>query len=292
MSSWILGASKMPDAPQPRIRVELRLAENRSAPDLAEAPVAGSARKLYLHREALVTASDILRSDAFSDAPGHFGVTLAFTSNAAKRMANATGGQEEKLLALLLDGDIIAVQPVSNIERYCAFDGFSKQESERVARAIKVAAIQTLVDDRGHVTVEIRLARDRPAKGLVEAENAMAGNPLKVYLFQQPIVSNNDIVEARVANGYMEGIFDVELTLTDEATRRFQGLSVPRDDLLENPAELARFLDQNPQMMAEIVGGRVVSAGWIVGKLPGRPQISGDFTREQAEVIVSALHKK
>ena len=285
--------SKTQDASQPRIRVELRLAENRNAPDLTEAPVAGSVRKVYLHREVLVTASDILRCNAFSDAQGNNMVNFAVTSDAAKRMANATNGQERKLLALLLHGDVIAVQSVNNIGRYYAFDGFSKQESERVARAIKVAAIQSLIDDRGHITVEIRRAQDRPAKGLVEAENAGFGNPEKVYLLQQPIVSNNDIVEARVVQGYMEGILDVELALTDEATRRFQGLSVSQDDdVLRKPEELKRVLDQNPPMLAEIVGGRVVSAGWIVGKLPGRPHISGDFTREEAEIIVTALNKK
>jgi preprotein translocase subunit SecD len=278
--SFTAGASKIQSTTQPHTTVEIRLAEGSSAPGLTEAAVTGSRTRVYLHREVLMTARDILRCD-FSDTSGHFLVGLALTDNAADRMANATSGQDGKLLALLVDGHVIAVS-VNNIKRYfrpyCAFDVSSKEEVEKVARIIRIAVIESLMDAHGRLTLEIRLAHRDPGKDLVKSVEAMSQG--HVYLFQTPIVSNADIVEAKVVNGYMDGIFNVQLTLTDEAAQRFQ-----------------QFSDTHKgEMLAEMVGGRVVGAGYILpdiaGRLPARPQISGDFIKEEAELIADAFNRK
>ena len=274
VASFAVGVPKIQNASQPRTSVELRLAENQYASGLSEASLAGSGTKVYLHREVLVTARDILRCRPFPNAPGHFVDAFAFTSDAAKRIAEATKGQDKKLVALLVNGDLIAVQPVNNIDRYCAFDRASKEEAESVAKSVGGAILESLIDDRGQVTVEIRLCQRSPAEGLVEAQDSMTLQ--EVYLSQEPIIGNKDIIGARVVNGYMEGIFNVELTLTQHAAQQFSRL--PETNM--------------GAMIAEVVGGRIVSTGYVVGELGARPQISGDFDKEEAELIANAVNRR
>jgi preprotein translocase subunit SecD len=282
--SSAIGVSKIQSTPRPHTTVEIRLAEGRTAPGLTEAEVTGSGTRVYLHREVLMTARDILRCD-FSDTyisdtpPGRFFIGLALADDAADRMADPTSGQE---LALLVDGRVIALS-VSNIRRYfrpyCAFDVSSKEEAQKVARVIRTAVIESLIDARGRLTLEIRLGRREPEPGKDLIKSVESVTQQHVYLLQTPpIVSNADIVDAKVVSGYIDGIFNVQLTLTDEAAQRFQQWS---------EAHMG-------EMLAEMIGGRVVSAPYIVGKLPAQPpnqrrlyQGAGGIDRRRAQQEVS-----
>jgi preprotein translocase subunit SecD len=92
---------------------EMRLAEEQPAAGLVEAAVPDSTRKVYLHREAIVTNADVVRA---SVVPGitaaNFNVAVAFNSGGAARMARATASHVGKPVAILINGRVVAALTV------------------------------------------------------------------------------------------------------------------------------------------------------------------------------------
>jgi len=240
--------------------VEFRLAETQYAEGLKEAIVHGTRDKVYLHNESVVSDKDIFQAHlVLGSHPNEFGVFVAFTRDGAEKISSAS--RDHKPLAVVIDEKVVAVQAVRVIDQSCTFTGLSKVEAEGIAKRISLASI------------EFRLAQREPAKELTEA---VERNTLqKVYLFKEVLISNKDILEARVVKGYMDGVFDVELGLTSDAS-----------------GQVARTCESNKgKMLAVLINGRVVSAPFIIGRV-SRIQISGDFTQKEAESIAGALNIK
>jgi len=252
--------------------VEFRLAETQYAEGLKEAIVHGTRDKVYLHNESVVSDKDIFQAHlVLGSHPNEFGVFVAFTRDGAEKISSAS--RDHKPLAVVIDEKVVAVQAVRVIDQSCTFTGLSKVEAEGIAKRISLASILALISDQGKIKLEFRLAQREPAKELTEA---VERNTLqKVYLFKEVLISNKDILEARVVKGYMDGVFDVELGLTSDAS-----------------GQVARTCESNKgKMLAVLINGRVVSAPFIIGRV-SRIQISGDFTQKEAESIAGALNIK
>ena len=79
---------------QAAVRFEVRLAEERPAAGLREAPVAGANRSAYLHEEVVVTNADIERSAVVpaGDA-SRFNIGIQFNAAGADKMQQATANR-------------------------------------------------------------------------------------------------------------------------------------------------------------------------------------------------------
>ena len=126
---------------QAAIRFEVRLAEDKPAPGLREAKVSGSARSVYLHDEVIVTNSDIAGARVVQvGRPPQYAISIEFNAGGAKKMRAATANHIGKLVAILLDGQVI-MAPVlqSPIGASAEITGtFTRTEAERIVRGIEI----------------------------------------------------------------------------------------------------------------------------------------------------------
>lgn len=124
---------------QAPVRFELRRAEREPTRELVEAVVVKSGERVYLHKEALVTNSDIVEARVVRGFTlGDFSIDLTFTTEASERVANATGQHIGRPIAILLDGKVVAAPIV--MERFSdkaqISGSFKKEEAERIANGI------------------------------------------------------------------------------------------------------------------------------------------------------------
>jgi preprotein translocase subunit SecD len=121
------------------------------------------------------------------------------------------------------------------------------------------------------ILLEVRLAETAPARGLIEA--AVQRSDRKVYLHDLRVITNNDVVAARVVeNG---GQYGVAITLTGDGAAR---MTAATSTHIGKP-------------LAIIVEGEVVAAPAVRSRISDQAVISGNFTREQAERIASGLQR-
>jgi preprotein translocase subunit SecD len=127
--------------------------------------------------------------------------------------------------------------------------------------------------DEKKVTVEFRRAETKPADGLTEAR--IEGSKKKVYVPKKADATNADIAEARVAadNNFNPAI---DITFTKEGAKKMEALSEQHRD----------------KPLAIMIDGKVVSAPLVREKFSSRAQITGQFTKEEVERIVTALNRK
>jgi preprotein translocase subunit SecD len=89
--------------------LEVRLAETQPAAGLIEASLSGSSEKVYLHREVVVTNADVVQAQVVpGNASSAFNVTVAFSSEGAAKMAQATASHLNRPLAILINGQVVA----------------------------------------------------------------------------------------------------------------------------------------------------------------------------------------
>ena len=124
---------------KPAVRVEFRRAESQPAKGLTEATVAGTTRKVYLHREPAVTNKDIANAQVTPGDRGRATVRLTFTEKGKEKLAELTGGHLNKPVAVLVDGKVIAA-PVVRAKisggEAALFVG-TRAEAERIVKCIK-----------------------------------------------------------------------------------------------------------------------------------------------------------
>ena len=123
------------------VRFDVRLAEDHAGPGLREVRVAASDRVIYLHQDSVVTNDDIERSRVLpGDWPGRFNIGVQFTASGAEKMRQATADHLGKLLAVLIDGDVV-MAPVlrSPISTSALISGdYSQAQAERIVNGIGV----------------------------------------------------------------------------------------------------------------------------------------------------------
>jgi hypothetical protein len=121
------------------VRFEVRLAEENPAADLREAIISGTSRKIYLHREAVVTNSDIARAEAVrGEGASPFSVAIVFNPEGAAKMSRATQGHLGRPLAILLDGQVFMAPTVrAPVTTSASINGnFTRDEVERIVAGI------------------------------------------------------------------------------------------------------------------------------------------------------------
>ena len=124
------------------------------------------------------------------------------------------------------------------------------------------------------VKLELRLAETSPAADLDESVVACDG--MKVYLYRQVLITNEDIAEASVVSTQIIDGYMIGLRLTDTATVRMSKATT----------------DSIGKRMAIILDGKVWSAPTIQSGLSRDIYITGMFTKERAERFVAALKKR
>ena len=121
------------------------------------------------------------------------------------------------------------------------------------------------------VRFEVRLAEDGPAAGLREAR--VSGSDRVIYLHQEVIVSNSDVAQSRVVQGDNASRFGVAVEFTAAGAERMRQATASH---IGKPA-------------AVLIDGEVVAAPVIRGPITTVGLISGDYTRAEAERIVSGI---
>ena len=130
------------DPPRPlqaALRFECRLAEAHAAAGLREARVAGSEQLVYLHQDIIVRNGDISRSRVVQgDGPSLFNVAVEFSQAGAEKMRQATASHRGGLLAILVNGDVVAApiltEPIST--SVVISGNYSRAEAERLANGL------------------------------------------------------------------------------------------------------------------------------------------------------------
>jgi preprotein translocase subunit SecD len=117
----------------------VRLAEDEPAAGLQAARVANSTRLVYLHPEVVVTNDDIAGSRVIAgDTPAHFWIAVRLNDAGADKMRRATLGHLGRLVAILIDGNVVATPRIkSPIGAAAVISGdFSRAEAERIAQGM------------------------------------------------------------------------------------------------------------------------------------------------------------
>ncbi|PYR69491.1 MAG: hypothetical protein DMF88_05940 [Acidobacteria bacterium] len=124
------------------VRFEVRLAEEQAAPGLTAARVANSDRTVYLHAEAVVTNADIAFSNVI---PGNtpseqFWIDVRLNAAGADKMRRATLGHLGRLVAILIDGDVVSTPRLkSPIGPAAVISGdFTRAEAEKIAEGMRI----------------------------------------------------------------------------------------------------------------------------------------------------------
>jgi preprotein translocase subunit SecD len=124
---------------QAAVRFEVRLAENQPAAGLITARVGNSDRTVYLHPDVVVTNGDIDRSSVIpGNTPGHFWVDVRLNAAGAEKMRQATMNHIGRPVAILIDGDVVALPTLkSPIGGAAVISGdFTGTDAERIANGM------------------------------------------------------------------------------------------------------------------------------------------------------------
>lgn len=135
----VLGVSLLfaADAPS-RAKVEFRRAEREPAEGLAEATVAGTDQKIYLHQQADLTDADIAEARVV-DEQNRPAVEIVFTKDGQAKAAKVSGEHLDKPLAIVVDGKVLAAPVVRSkfSERIIMTGRFTKEEVQTLVKSVR-----------------------------------------------------------------------------------------------------------------------------------------------------------
>jgi len=121
------------------VRFEVKLAEEKPAAGLREARVSGTDRSVYLHADAIVTNSDILRAYIIQvDHSSQYNVGVEFNPSGTEKVRAATARHIGKPVAILLDGQVVMTAIVREpIAESAVISGdLSRTEAEKIVKGI------------------------------------------------------------------------------------------------------------------------------------------------------------
>jgi len=121
------------------------------------------------------------------------------------------------------------------------------------------------------IRFEIHLAENEPGLGLREVRGD--GGTKAVYLHNDAIVSNGDILQARVVAGKDAEHFNVAVVLTPDGARRM----------------LAATTGHIGRPVAILVDNDLIAAPTVRSAIAGEALITGDFSRADAERIAAGI---
>jgi preprotein translocase subunit SecD len=133
------GLSEEKPANAPDVKFEIRRAESEPAEGLTEATVVGTTNKVYLHKETSLTNEDINEARVNTDNQKQPRIQITFTKEGGMKMAKLTKEHNNKPLAILVGGKVIAAPIVrAEISKFAVITGsFTKEEAEKIAKSIK-----------------------------------------------------------------------------------------------------------------------------------------------------------
>jgi preprotein translocase subunit SecD len=118
-----------------RVFLEIRLAETEPVRGLTfEAPVKGSEKKVHIHYATVVTNGDLLKARVV-EISGRYEVGVTLTPPGAEKMTDATSRHLRRPLAIILDGEVVAVQTVRQAlgSEIVISGDFTQAEATRIA---------------------------------------------------------------------------------------------------------------------------------------------------------------
>ena len=124
------------------LTVQFRLAENKPGKDLEEMTVSGSDRKVYLHKESVLSHVDVETAEVQNRNTG-FGVVITFTEAGRKKLAEVTKENVGRVMGIVVDGRLINApvirEPVTGGKAF--IEGNLDQEMvERIAGSFRSPA--------------------------------------------------------------------------------------------------------------------------------------------------------
>jgi preprotein translocase subunit SecD len=129
-----------------------------------------------------------------------------------------------------------------------------------------------LASDRVQTTLlEIRLAETEPARGLVQA--TVANSDRQIYLHEELLVTNNDVLRARVVQN--NGHFNVAVTFSEVGAT-----AMARATATHVGKPIAIILD-----------GSVIAAPIVRDAISADALLTGNFTQAEAARIASGLNR-
>jgi preprotein translocase subunit SecD len=135
-------------------------------------------------------------------------------------------------------------------------------------------AAVSCADEPAKVLLEIRRAETTPAEGLTPA--TVLGRDKTIYLHPKAEVTGSDIAVARITSNNPPVSPVIEFIFTKEGAKKMETLT---EKHLNKP-------------IAILMDGRVLSAPVIREKISGRAQITGSYSREDAERLVKSIPAK
>ncbi len=121
----------------PATVLEVRLAENDPASGLIETPVPGSDRRIYLHPASLATTADVTSASVIDAGNSQFSVAVAFGEAAAARMVSATQAHLGRPVAIVLDGQVLAVMTLrAPVSDSAMITGVTEEQARRLAAGL------------------------------------------------------------------------------------------------------------------------------------------------------------
>ena len=136
-----LGATAAEDKPdkKPAVKVEFRRAETEAAEGLTEATIVGTDKKIYLHKTAELTNSDITSAKPGRDADKMPCVELTLTAQGSEKIQKLTREHRDKPLAILIDGKVISaptIRAAISGPSVTISGNYTQEEVENLAKAI------------------------------------------------------------------------------------------------------------------------------------------------------------
>lgn len=120
------------------MQFEVRLAGSEPHASGRDAVDPGSGRRIYLDPEVVLTNRDITETRVVT-LSGGFGIEVHFTEGGAAKLRAATEGGLGRLLAIIVDGKVLAAPIIrSPVAQIGVLGGtFTRQEAERLAAGIR-----------------------------------------------------------------------------------------------------------------------------------------------------------
>jgi hypothetical protein len=120
------------------VRFEVRLAEDKPAPGLREAKVQDTGRSIYLHPDVVVSNGDIAEARIVPISASQYNVRVTLTKTGADKMHVATSGHIGRLVAILLDGQVVMAPVIrSSIDDSAVITGnLTKAQAETIVKGI------------------------------------------------------------------------------------------------------------------------------------------------------------
>ena len=281
------------DAPtdEPAAVAEIRLAENEPADALIEAEIVGTAEKVFLHRTAAVTSKDIAEASGILDEYDRPAISITFTDDGSKKIAEVTGNHQGKRLAIVVDGRVITAPTIfTRVGKKVRITGnFTEQEATRICKALNANSKSTDSTASATGSQFVDLFNGRDLSGWVDVNTSpdtwqvkdgllvCSGKPIGVMRSEKQYENFILHIEWRhMKPGGNSGVFVWSEGFVPEGRRLPKGMEVQMLEL--EWVNLHRKANGEPQDIGYI-SGELFGAGGLTAT-PDNPRGSRSKSRE------------